>query len=120
MLQRPVVSLAPAATLIAKDSRERYITRVVGLRAYNIRVHSQTFHSDRIRFSPPRPDGYFPYVGRNADSAIFDFEFFKFEIEDRTVAFLSRSALPFKTNTYNVFAIDSAVGVALTSFLIGR
>lgn len=28
---------------------------MVGPRAYNIRVHSQTFHSDRIRSSPPRP-----------------------------------------------------------------
>lgn len=29
----------------------------MGPRAYNIRVHSQTFHSDRIHSSPPRPDG---------------------------------------------------------------
>ncbi|XP_063822139.1 paxillin-like [Ostrinia nubilalis] len=45
------------ASRLAKDSPERYITGVVGPRAYNIRVHSQTFHSNRIRSSPPRPDG---------------------------------------------------------------
>lgn len=70
------VPLALIDLLIAKDSRERYITGVVGPRAYNIRVHIQTFHSDRIHSSPSRPDGYLLYVPRSVDFAIFYLDFF--------------------------------------------
>lgn len=56
---RRLVPLAPAPNPTSKDSSQRYITTVEGTRAYNIRVHRQTFHSDRIRSNQP-PTGGFP------------------------------------------------------------
>lgn len=53
-----LVSLALAQRPSAKDSSQHYITGVVGARAYNIRVHRQTFHSDGIRSNPPRTAGF--------------------------------------------------------------
>ncbi|CAG5011780.1 unnamed protein product [Parnassius apollo] len=62
------LSLSPVLTLASKDSTHCYITGVVGPRAYNIRVHSQRFHSGRIRSSPLRPAGFFSVSGAPTDS----------------------------------------------------
>ncbi|KAF9406124.1 hypothetical protein HW555_013384 [Spodoptera exigua] len=63
-----LVSLALAQSPPSKDSSQHYITGVVGARAYNIRVHRQTFHSDGIRSNPPRTAGFTSVSGTGAES----------------------------------------------------
>jgi hypothetical protein len=65
------ISLPPAAFPTSKDRSERYITAVEGPPAYYIRVHRETFHSDRIRSNTTRPNGVSLCTLQNYDISIY-------------------------------------------------